>query len=239
MASAYLDLVGKVADPSTQGLGRLVSQYVNSPKLVALLTGVYGIGQDLENLFQRIGHVLNPNTSIYATDISGNYVENSIHASHEQLRIIGQMVGVVPVLPNGDRLSDSEFFFLVMARIARNSCTGDVPNIREQLLRLFDPNGVGTRIIVDDLGGMAMHVQIMRRLTADERSILQITSGISQIPGGILPKPSGVSLTISESGATDVFNFSDANNLGTPIFPGDAGFIDAANYPTGSFAGVI
>lgn len=64
MSSAPLDLVGKVGDPTTQGLGRLIGQYTGSTNLIALLQGTYLMGQDLDLLFQRLSRLMNPNDDV-------------------------------------------------------------------------------------------------------------------------------------------------------------------------------
>ena len=206
---------------ATQALSRLVSQYADKPKLRALLTGIGGVANNIETALAAIGEALDPTVAL-----------------GEQLEICGFLVGVSKVLPNGDALTDGQFRVLVLAQIARNHCKGTVPDMRAALRFIFDSSNAGVDMQVDDLGGMAMHAQLGRLLTSDERSVLDITSGDSQTPGGILPKPSGVTLTLSERAATDFFCFSDISAPGVPLLTGGIGFSDIGS-PTGSWAGAI
>jgi hypothetical protein len=211
---------------TTQALGRLAQQYVGKPKLTARLTALATLTQDLDSCIQAIAARMNVNTAV------GIWLD-----------ICGWLAGVARVLPNGEVLADEPYRTLVIAKVARNHCKGDVPSMLAQLKRLFDKENVGYDIHVQDLGSMAMHVQIGRILSLDERSILSITSGVSMIPGGILPKPMGVKLSVSERphfgpGNNEFFCFSGPDDPGTPLLDGGMGFSDPSS-PTGMWAGGI
>ena len=203
---------------STQALSRLVSQYANKTKLRALLTGIGVTANNIETALTAIGAVLDPTVT-----------------QGQQLDICGYLAGVTRRLPNGDALtSDAEFRILVLAKIVRNACKGTVPEMHAMLMFLFGSPDVH----ILDLGWMAMHAQIGRLLTADEKSVLELTSGDSQVAGAILPKPAGVRLSLSERPAADFFCFSDISDPGVPLITGGMGFSDIAS-PTGSWASLV
>jgi len=131
-------------------------------------------------------------------------------------------------------LADAKYRVLVMVKIARNSCKGTAPELLAALRYIFS----NPDIELDDSGGMAMHAQINRSLTSDEKSAVAIASGDSLTPGGILPRPSGVRLVLSERSSVNFFCFSDVSAPGTPLIAGGIGFSDIAT-PTGTWAGVI
>lgn len=202
---------------ASQMVSRLASQYADKTKFRAFLASVAAPAENLEEAFADVGLVLDPTT-----------------AEGQQLEICGHLVGVTRTLPNGDALSDAQFRVLVLAKITRNHCKGAVPEMHAALRFLFgDPD-----VHVQDLGSMAMHAQIGRLLTAAEESVLALTSGDSLVPGGILPKPSGVSLSLSERDATDFFCFSDISDPGVPLIVGGMGFSDVAT-PTGTWASLV
>jgi hypothetical protein len=202
---------------AAQMLSRLVSQYADKTRFRAFLTDIAAVPNNLEAAFAAIGEAIDPTT-----------------ATGEQLDLCGGLVGASRTLPSGDTLSDAEFRVLVLAKIARNKCKGTVPDMHAALMFLFGNPDVQ----VVDTGGMAMEAQIGRLLTTDEKSVLSIASGDSLTPGGILPKPSGVRLTMTERAATDFFCFSTITNPGVPLITGGMGFSEVST-PAGTWAGVV
>lgn len=202
---------------ASQMISRLASQYATKTKFRAFLSAIAAVPVNLEDVFAAIGEALDPST-----------------AEGEQLEICGYLVGVSKTLPNGATLTDAQFRVLVLAKITRNKCKGTTPEMHEALLFLFGNPDVH----VQDLGKMAMHAQVGRILTADEKSVLALTSGDSQVAGAILPRPAGVSLALSEHAATDFFCFSDVSDPGVPLMTGGIGFSDIAS-PTGTWASLV
>lgn len=210
-------------DYQVQALGRLAQQYVDRTKFRARVSFLAAMAQDLDASIQAFAGKLNVTT-----------------AAGKWLDIIGWLVGVARVLPNQDVLTDGPYRTLILAKIARNHCTADVPSMIEQFRNLFDPGGTnGTAIVVTDHGQMAMTAEIGRPLTDAEKSILAITSGISQIPGGILPKPMGVRLTVGDRASTGFFSFTDVDNPGVPLTVGGRGFSDTEDPASTTWAGVV
>jgi hypothetical protein len=206
-----------------QGLSRLANQYVGKPKLTARLTALLNGVQDLD--------ICAVNMSVYRL-----LVDSGIGA---WLDVCGRIVGIPRKLPNGTTLNDSDYRVLLRARIARNHAHGTIPELVAALTGLLDPQGHGDPIKVFDTGKMSVHVQVGRLVTADEKSILGITSGISKIPFGLLPKPSGVRMQLSDRAATGFFCFSTSKTA--PMYPAIAGGQGFSNLssPTGSWAKVV
>jgi len=242
MSSPPIDLVGKLGDSTTQGLGRVISQYVNSPKLTGLVSAILSIGQDLDNLFQRLQRLLNPNDNVYYTPDGGvTYPINNSPATGDQLRIIGQLVGVTKYLPNGTTLNDAGLWQLVMAKIYRNSARADMPSLRTSLWWIFDPvNALAMQggaacsstitMLTADIGNMGILVTLIYPLTgvtqptATQLDLLHLPAGRSNLPYGLLARPDGTSLNFQWQPNTGVFSFSSPSNPGVPLAPGGVGF---------------
>jgi len=230
MSSPSIDFVGKLGDPTTQGLGRVISQYVNSPRLTGLLDGIYTMAQDLDNLMQRFARILNPNDNIYYTPDGGaTYPVNTNSATGDQLRIIGQLVGVTKQLPGGGTLDDAGLWQLVMAKIYRNSAVANNPGLRRTLWWIFDPtnalamqNGAACSsaitLLTIDLGTMATHVALIypdgspqTQPTATQLALLHLPAGRSNLPYGLLARPSGTELSFQWQPTTNVYGLTDLN----------------------------
>lgn len=202
---------------ATQAISRLASQYADKAKLRALLTGIGGVAQNIETALAAIGITLD------VAIVLG-----------QQLEICGYLVGASKTLPNGTVLNDTNYRILTRAKIARNSCKGTVP----EMLAAFDLIFSHPDVELQDLGWMAMHAQIGRLLSGDEKSMLALSSGDSMVAGAILPKPAGVSLAVSERDTADFFCFSDVADPGVPLMTGGMGFSDVST-PTGTWASLV
>ena len=221
MSSPSIDFVGTAGDPTTQGLGRLIGQYVGSTKLKALLAGIYGMAQDLEGLFQRLGRLPNVDDDIYDAQ------PNAYGAQADQLRIIGNLVGVTSVLPDGTVLADVDFRQLVRAKQYRNSAIANNPGLRMTLWWIFDPaNALAMQggascsstitLLTIDLGTMAINVALIypdggAQPSAVQLALLHLRAGRSNLSYGLLARPSGVELGFQWQPSTNVYSFSNLN----------------------------
>lgn len=200
MAFTPVDLVGTPGDRTTQGLGRLVGQYVRSARLVALLRGLYELGQDMQLLWLKINRLLNPN------DDASQAEENADGAKTFQLLGIGNLVGVTNVVPSLDgpiTLSDAQFLKLILARIYRNHTRGGtIPQLIEAIQIVLPDLTTDAELHIEELGvrvsssasGMTVMVFVAREIEAWEAGIFALTSGVARTRYAILPKPDGVSL---------------------------------------------
>ena len=192
MAFAPVDLVGTPGDRMTQGLGRLAGQYVQSQKLVALLRGLYEMGQDMQLLWSKIGRMLNPD------DDASQAAVNTDGAKTFQLLGIGNLVGVTNVVPGASgpiTLTDAQFLKLVKVRIYRNHVKGGTINQLIAAIQIVMPDLATSDLLhVDELGGMTTMVSVGREVQAWEAGIFAIPSGVGQNRGAMMPRPSGVSL---------------------------------------------
>jgi hypothetical protein len=224
MSSPSINYVGTAGDPTTQGLGRLIGQYVKSPKLAALLAGIYGMAQDLEGLFQRLGRLLNVDDDIYDAQ------PNTYGAQADQLRIIGNLVGVTSVLPDGTVLADVDFRQLVRAKQYRNSAVANSPGLRRTLWWIFDPTNAQAMqggsacsstitLLTIDLGGLGVNVALIYpdgspqpQPTDVQLALLRLTAGRSNLPYGLLARPDGVELGFQWQPTTNVYSLSRLNH---------------------------
>jgi len=194
VSSQSIDLVGAVGDRTTQGLGRLVGQYTRSTKLVALLQGLYALGQDMELLWQKIGRMLN------SQDDATQSAPNTSGAVGAQLRGIGLLVGVTNVVPGPNglvTLTDAQFLKLILARIYRNYVKGGtVPQLLIAIQIVMPDLTTADLVKITEIGFMTTMVEIGREVQDWEAGIFALTSGISMTKGAILPRPSGVTLTL-------------------------------------------
>jgi hypothetical protein len=200
MSFAPIDLVGKVGYRDTQGLGRLVGQYVRSPKLVALLQGLYEMGQDMQLLWFKIGRMLDP------SDDASQASANTDGARGAQLIGIGNLVGVTNVVPGASgpiTLTDAQFLKLILVRIYRNHVKGGTHDQLIEAIKLVMPDlTTDAELHIDELGvqtssdatGMTTLVSVRRKVEAWEAGIFALTSGVAMTKGDVLPRPDGVSL---------------------------------------------
>jgi hypothetical protein len=201
------------------------------------------MGQDLDNLVQRVGRLLNPNDNIYYTPDGGaTYPVNNNPATGDQLRIIGQLVGVTKYLPNGTVLGDATFWQLVQAKIYRNSAVANSGGLRMSLWWIFDPtnalamqegadcNSVIT-MLTDDSNHMSTRVTLIYPVTGAvqeptdvQMELLHLRAGRSNLLYGLVARPSGTQLDFQWQPNTGVYSFSDINNIGVPLTPGGVGW---------------
>jgi hypothetical protein len=249
MSSAVLDFVGKVGDPTTQGLGRLISQYVKSPKLIGLLTGIYGMAQGMELLMRRMGRLLDLDDDI------ASFQPNTYGAEGDQLRIIGQLVGVSSTLPDGSVLADADFRQLVRAKKYRNSAHSNMASLRRALWWIFDPvyaqaltdeDATATSdidLLTEDLGHMGTRVCLTYPIageitepTTTQLQLIRIPTGRSNLPAGLLPRTAGTSIDLQWQPAEGVFSFSTVAHPDVLLTPDGVGFSPDPNNMTGTWA---
>lgn len=187
----------------------IISQYANSPRLVALITGLNGY--------------IDPSVDF---DLFYNAVMNIDTATTWGLQVWGRRVGVssvvqVPITPldfgfaedgtfnavgfaetvsSGTShfwdgispltqpytLSDDEYRTLILAKALYNITDCSIPAINQILLNLFP--GRGNCYVVDNLN-MTMSYQFSFAITSVENAILS--------QSGVLPKPTGVLATVT------------------------------------------
>ncbi|HKS94985.1 MAG TPA: DUF2612 domain-containing protein [Terriglobia bacterium] len=130
---------------------RVISQYRNSPKLLATLDAIVEDLQGAEDTLTQIGPLDDP---AIATGVN--------------LDVTADLVGQQRLLVNGDIANDAMLQLLVAARIFRNSSHGYDWEIIQALSIIF-----GVHIILISSEGMAMFVSIARVPTTDEIAVLK------------------------------------------------------------------
>ena len=237
------DYIGVAGNPATQGLGRLVSQYVNSPNLKTLLSGILALANDLDLLFSRVQRIMNLRDDItYDPGALGVYPVNTQGAKTEQLKIIGYVVGVSNVVPAAgaatapQTLSDAHFLNLINAKIFRNFVKGcSIPQLLQSLQIIMpDRTGAGA-IVISEIGFMTTLVAVGRAVADWEAGICAIPAGQNPIKGGVLPRPTGVALLTYWQNA-GCFGFSSSSNPGVALFTGALGFNSDHTSTTGHWA---
>lgn len=220
MASAALDLVGEVAEPSTQGLGRLIGQYTLCTNFVALLRGIYELGQDLEQMSQQLSRYMS------LTDDATQAEANSDGAVGAQLLAIGNVVGVTNYIPTpyNFTLTDAQFRLLIAARIYRNHVRGATVDQLIASLQIIMPDlTTGGLLTIVELDEMVTMVIVGREVELWEAGICSLTSGIARTRHGVLPKPSGVKIA-SWWWAEDCFTFADEDDITKLVNEDGVGF---------------
>jgi hypothetical protein len=252
MSSAPIDFVGQVAEPATQGLGRLVSQYTRSPKLIGLLTGLYQLGQDLDLLINRMSRILNPHDDVNANapTYTGTPVDAGTAGTDDtgpdgtvcvQLDIIGRVVGLSRVLPNRNLMTNGDYLRAILVRIDRNHVKGATEKeLIDELIELFGIEDVVGQpqwdIWVDAIGYMTVIIAVGWPITPDQESMFAISSGVNFVPGGLIARQSGATLAKYHYGI-GAFCMSDANNdPGTPIVSTGTGFNTSVDGTDGYWA---
>jgi hypothetical protein len=234
------DYIGVAGNPATQGLGRLVSQYVNSPNLKTLLAGILALANDLDLLFSRVQRIMNPLDDVtYDPGAAGIYPVNTQGAKTEQLKIIGYVVGVSNVVPGAgtttapQTLSDAHFLLLINAKIYRNFVKGcTIPQLLHSLqLIMPDRTGAGD-IVITEIGFMTTMVMVNRAVADWEAGICAIPAGHSPIRGGILPRPTGTSL-LTWWWDADSWTFATEADLTVLVDPTGSGFNTSESFTTG------
>jgi hypothetical protein len=233
MASTPIDIIGKAGDPTTQGLGRVVGQYVNSPKLIALLQGLYELGQDMDLLWQKLARM----TSL--TDDASQAAPNTSGAVGAQLRGIGNLVGVSNIVPGPTgnvTLTDAQYRLLIAARILRNHVRGGtLPQLIQAIQIVMPDLTTSSSLTITELGHMTLLVAVGREMQNWEAGIFAIPSGVNRVKGGLLPRPMGVALLTYWQNA-GCFGFSSSTNPGVALFSGALGFNSSTSSTTGHWA---
>ena len=221
MSCAPINLIGTPGDRTTQGLGRLIGQFVPSVKLVALLRGIYELGQDLELLAQKVGRYLNP------LDDATQAAANTDGAKGAQLKAIGNLVGVankVPGVAGLITLTDAQYLKLIQARIFRNHARGGtIPQIIQAIQILMPDLTTADLLRVEEPAAMTILVCVGREVEAWEAGAFALRDGVSQTKWAILPRGGGVSL-LTYWWAEGCFTFADENDTTTLVDEDGVGF---------------
>ena len=246
MSSPVQEYIGQTGNPLTQGLGRLCAQYAKSPSLQTLITGVGGMANDLELLFQRVQRYLNPLDDVsYTPDGGATYPVNTHGAqggATGQLATIGRIVGVTNVVPGAgltsspQTLTDAQYLKLINAKIFRNFVKGGtVPQLLQSIQIIMPDLTSASAVKIGEIGFMTTLVAIGRAVNDWEAGIFAIPSGQRQLKGGIMPRPSGVALLTYWQNA-GCFGFSSSSNPGVALFTGALGFNTDHTSNTGHWA---
>lgn len=180
----------------------IISQYANSPVIVALIQGFQDLIDQTTNIDSFFDLVINLDTAQgYGLDVWGRIVAvNRVLKLAAGPPFFGFNEGVdyQPFGPGGVgpfysgqkltsnfELSDDGFRVLILAKAFSNICNGSIPAINRLLRILFGSNGKG---YVKDTGGMTFQYVFEFPLSALQLSILTNS--------GVFPKPTGVSYTV-------------------------------------------
>lgn len=230
MSFEAIDLVGTVGDRETQGLGRLVGQYVRSARLVGLLRGLYELGQDMQLLWSKVGRLLDPN------DDASQALPNANGAKTFQLLGIGNLMGVTNVVPGASgpiTLTDAQFLKLILVRIYRNHVRGGtIPQLIEAIQIVMPDLTTSALMRVDEVGSMTTLVSVGREVAAWEAGIFAIPAGVARTKGAVLPKPDGVSL-LTWWWDEDCFTFALEDDLTTLVDEDGVGFNTSESFTEG------
>lgn len=180
----------------------VISQYANSPVLTKLITSLADALDptlDLQNFFDLIWNV--DTAQGYGLDVWGRIVgvSRTIHVVSSG-RYLGFEEGGDPLyqpfntaaffsgqpITDNFNLADSAYRVLIFAKALANICDGSIKAINQLLLNLF-PNR-GNCFVRDNLD-MSFTYVFKFVLTDVELAIVQNS--------GVLPKPTGVSVTVS------------------------------------------
>jgi len=173
------DPVETPVDLNAQAIGRVVSQYRGSARLLAFISGLAALAQEIQDALAAIPPL---------DDIDV--------ATQVNLEVTGDLVGQGRQLINGDLVTDSVYRLLIKARIARNHSHATGEDILSSLAIIFP----GAAVRLFDFGGMAISYLIGVVLTADE---------IAALGGNTLPRPMGVRLDAAYYDPAAYFGFQD------------------------------
>lgn len=180
----------------------VISQYANSPILDAYLGGLDAALDQTYNFDQFFDHMFNVDTADgYGLDVWGRIVvaprvihvptggpylgfEEADDPLNEQPFNVGIFYSGTG-LTNNYSLPDSAYRLCILAKAATNIWDGSIPALNEILLNLFPGRG---DCYCTDGGNMTMTYTFNFALTDVELTIVE--------SAGILPKPSGVSVTV-------------------------------------------
>lgn len=162
----------------------VLSQYANSPRIVALLKSFessLSTDNDIELFYQKVFNIKT--------------------ATKFGLDFWGQILNISRTLTyNGQTfvLNDDLYRFLLMIRATANVTNCTIPNLQNILSELFKDRG---NVYVFNIDIMQMKFVFSFYLTDEEKAILSLP--------GIPPLPTGVGLVIEELPVQDIFGFHD------------------------------
>ena len=195
--------VSQIGDiPAFDVMSTVISQYANSPILMALVQNFstyFDQTQNAENFYDMVFNVVTAQGT--ALDALGRVVgvqrvlpvlatATYLGFSQQGVGNVGNfsnsvLAGVQP-LTNNYALSDSAFRTLIMAKAAFNLTDCTAHNINLILQSLFPNRG---QCYVVDNGNMSIQYKFLFSLSSVEQSIV--------VNSGVLPRPSGVAVTYS------------------------------------------
>lgn len=191
--------------PPFNWLLTVISQYANSPIMLALLASFFAAVDQTKDFDEFYDDIWNIATAQgYGLDVWGRIV-----GVVRQLNVAGgKFVGFTEGNADGDydtlgpggaspfyagtgastsyALSDATFRQLILAKAAFNICDGSIPAINSLLMNLFGSSG---RAYVADDGGMRLTWTFDFVPTPLQLSIIYNS--------GVLPRPAGVSASVS------------------------------------------
>ena len=190
------------AIPAFDYLPTIISQFANSPILVALIDGFNSCVDPTTNIESFFDLMWNVNTAVgYGLDVWGRIVgvDRTLHVAVNH-RYFGfdeattttanpfnsQPFFTGAALTDNFNLSDDLYRVLIFAKALSNISDGSIPSINKLLLSLFP--GRGNCYVVDN-GDMSLTYVFRFGLTPVELAIVA--------QSGILPKPVGVSASIA------------------------------------------
>jgi len=186
----------------------IISQYANSPTLLALLNNINQYIDPQANLFNFYNQVWNVNTAIgYGLDLWGRIVGVSRLIPTSQApnffnfatSLIGTEFGPGGSAPflNGSfstsilKLPDPIYRTVILAKALANISICSAPTVNRILTLLF-----GTGVSVIDQGAMTAQISVTGNLNATQLAILNFS--------GVVPRPSGVTYTVGAAGTKSV-----------------------------------
>ena len=195
--------VSQIGDiPAFDVMSTVISQYANSPILMALVQNFstyFDQTQNAENFYDMMFNVMTAQGT--ALDAWGRVVgvqrilpvlTGSIYFGFSQQgagnvgNFSNSILGGIQPLTNNYALSDASFLTLILAKAAFNLTDCSAHNINLILQSLFPNRG---QCYVVDNGNMSIQYKFLFSLTPVEQSIV--------VNSGVLPRPSGVSVTYS------------------------------------------
>lgn len=209
----------------------LLSQYANSPTIVAMLNDMDSWIDPTADIDQFYDVIWNIQTARgFGLDIWGRIVgvtrylkipsQETYFGFDEAYTEPTASTGVQPFgqapFYNGTpansqtyALTDDAFRTLILAKAASNISDGTAASVNNLLLILFADRG---RCYCNDLGNMQMRLTFEFSLQPFEQSIL--------LQSGVIPKPAGVQLFIIEINNQSVFGFAEMGSGVTPFNQG-------------------
>lgn len=180
----------------------IISQYANSPTLLALISNFAEYVNPNTLIDQFYNLIWNVDTAVgYGLDVWGRIVGVTRVLTVSQGALFGFNEMGLPAVPfnqgpfyagpgstSNFELSDNAFRTLIFAKALSNISDGSIPAINQLLLNLFP----GKKSYVIDSGGMAMIYKFEWAMAEVDQAIVAQT--------GILPKPVGVSVTVVITG---------------------------------------